>query len=56
MDRKHIYILKCMCKVYLSWEVMVCQVGKKGEIRWQMWHDIMSMCNSNCVGYIFSKV
>ena len=41
--------------VYLSWEVVVCQPGKKGEIRWQMWHDIMSMCHSNCVGYIFGK-
>jgi len=41
---------------YLSWEMVVCQLGKKGEIRRQMWHDIMSVCHSNCVGHIFGKV
>ena len=45
-----------MAKVYLSWEVVVRQFGKKGEIRWQMWHNIMSMYEPNCVWYIFGKI
>ena len=45
-----------MPKVYLSWEVVVRQFGKKGEIRWQMRHDIMSVYQSNCVWHIFGKV
>lgn len=36
--------------------MVVCQLGKKGEIRWQMWHNIMPVCHSNCVGYIFGEV
>jgi hypothetical protein len=31
-------------------------MGKKGEIRGQMWHNIMSMCDSNRVGHIFGKI
>lgn len=31
-------------------------VWKKGEIRWQMWHNIMSMNQSNCLRYIFGIV
>jgi hypothetical protein len=49
------FCVKLMCKVYLSWEVVICPLGNEGEIRWQMWHDIMSVCHSNGVGYVFGE-
>ena len=45
-----------MPKVYLCREMVVRQFGKKGEIRWQMRHNIMSVYQSKCVWYIFGKV